>query len=42
MELIIPEKVAVILHTLGDAGYEAFAVGGCVRDAILACPVIPT
>lgn len=35
MELIIPEKVAVILHTLGDAGYEAFAVGGCVRDAIL-------
>lgn len=35
MKLIIPDKVAQILHTLEAAGYEAYAVGGCVRDSIL-------
>ena len=31
----IPEDVAYILHTLTDHGYEAYIVGGCVRDSIL-------
>ena len=31
----LPEKVSRILSTLTGAGYEAWAVGGCVRDAIL-------
>ena len=31
----LPEKVSRILNTLTDAGFEAWAVGGCVRDAIL-------
>lgn len=35
MEIEIPSKVKTILDTLEDAGYEAYAVGGCVRDSIL-------
>lgn len=35
MHLNIPEKVGKILYTLEQAGYEAHAVGGCVRDSIL-------
>lgn len=35
MELKIPEKAEIILHTLEKAGYEAYVVGGCVRDSIL-------
>lgn len=35
MELRIPEKAEIILHTLEEAGYEAYMVGGCVRDSIL-------
>lgn len=31
----IPENVEYILKTLNDNGYEAFAVGGCVRDCLL-------
>lgn len=31
----LPEKVELIIRTLNDAGYEAFAVGGCVRDSLL-------
>ncbi len=31
----IPENVAYILKTLNDLGFEAFAVGGCIRDVIL-------
>ena len=31
----LPEKVNKILTVLHDAGYEAFAVGGCVRDTML-------
>ena len=31
----VPEKAAHIIDTLTKAGYEAFAVGGCVRDSIL-------
>lgn len=31
----IPENVNWILETLQNSGYEAFVVGGCVRDMIL-------
>lgn len=34
-DIRLPEKVNRIIHTLQDAGYEAYAVGGCVRDFIL-------
>ncbi|MBQ0001050.1 MAG: CCA tRNA nucleotidyltransferase [Clostridiales bacterium] len=35
MILNIPLKVERILRALTDHGYEAYAVGGCVRDSIL-------
>ena len=35
MELVLPQKVRVILDTLTAAGFEAYAVGGCIRDSIL-------
>ena len=31
----IPEKAKRILKTLHDSGFEAYVVGGCVRDSIL-------
>lgn len=31
----MPRDVRKIIHTLEEAGFEAFAVGGCVRDAVL-------
>lgn len=31
----IPEKANYVIHTIQAAGYEAYAVGGCVRDSIL-------
>lgn len=31
----IPKQVRYLLHNLNDAGYEAYVVGGCVRDTIL-------
>ncbi len=35
MKIELPEDVAKIIATLEAAGYEAYAVGGCVRDTIL-------
>ena len=35
MNITLPEKVKFIIDTITDAGYEAFAVGGCIRDSIL-------
>ena len=35
MKIILPEKVNTIIHTLQEHGFEAYAVGGCVRDSIL-------
>lgn len=35
MYLELPPKVIRIIHVLQTHGYEAFAVGGCVRDMIL-------
>ncbi len=35
MKIQLPEKVNQIIHTLQEHGFEAYAVGGCVRDSIL-------
>ena len=35
MRIQIPEDVKYIIEKLNNAGYEAFAVGGCIRDSIL-------
>lgn len=34
-QIQIPEKVEYIIHCLEQHGFEAYAVGGCVRDSIL-------
>ena len=36
MKIELPKKVTMILNNLKLHGYEAYAVGGCVRDSILA------
>lgn len=39
MKLNIPSGAEIILNTLEQHGYEAYVVGGCVRDSILGrCP----
>lgn len=35
MQIKLPEKVKQIITKLEAAGYEAYAVGGCVRDSFL-------
>lgn len=35
MRIELPEKVREIIDTLHAKGFEAYAVGGCVRDSIL-------
>lgn len=35
MEIKIPKQVAFIINRLKERGFEAYAVGGCVRDALL-------
>lgn len=35
MKIQLPEKVKYIIDTITEAGFEAFAVGGCIRDSIL-------
>lgn len=35
MEIRLPEDVKYILESLEKEGYEAYAVGGCVRDSVL-------
>ena len=36
MKITMPRKVIMIINNLQLHGYEAYAVGGCVRDSILA------
>jgi tRNA nucleotidyltransferase (CCA-adding enzyme) len=38
--LKIPEKIKFVLRTLTQNGYEAYIVGGCVRDSLLG--IIPS
>lgn len=35
MKINLPKQVKTIIETLCSNGYEAYAVGGCVRDSIL-------
>ena len=35
MDILMPQKVKFIIKQLMDNGFEAYAVGGCVRDSIL-------
>lgn len=35
IKIAIPEKAQYIMHTIEQAGFEAYAVGGCVRDSLL-------
>lgn len=35
MKNFLPEKVNFIVNKLKENGYEAYAVGGCVRDSVL-------
>lgn len=35
MKIFIPKEVKFLIDTIYDNGYEAFIVGGCVRDSIL-------
>ncbi len=35
MSITLPKSVSRILRTLEKAGFEAYAVGGCVRDTLL-------
>ena len=34
-QITLPEDVNALLQTLNNGGYEAYIVGGCVRDSIL-------
>jgi tRNA nucleotidyltransferase (CCA-adding enzyme) len=35
MQINLPPKVTQIIKQLEDAGFEAYAVGGCIRDSLL-------
>lgn len=35
MKIVLPKHVKLIIETLEAAGYDAYAVGGCVRDSVL-------
>lgn len=35
INITLPDKVKYIIDRLENAGYEAYAVGGCVRDCVL-------
>lgn len=36
MKITVPEEVVAVSKTLAEAGFEAYLVGGCVRDMLLA------
>ena len=35
MEISLPEQAKIVLNRFEENGYEAYAVGGCVRDSLL-------
>ena len=35
MRITLPDKVKTIISRFEDEGYEAYIVGGCVRDSVL-------
>ena len=38
MKMNLPEDVNFIIHKLYENGFEAYAVGGCVRDTMVCSP----
>lgn len=38
MDIIFPNQVTTAINTLESAGFEAYIVGGCVRDSIIGTP----
>ena len=34
-EIALPQPVLFVLHTLQEAGFEVFVVGGAVRDVLM-------
>jgi len=39
MKIVLPKDVEFIIYELNKKGFEAYAVGGCVRDSLLSlCP----
>lgn len=37
VKIVLPDYVKKVIGLLNDAGFEAFAVGGCVRDSLRGC-----
>ena len=37
MQIKLPKSVQLIIHKITESGYEAYAVGGCVRDSLRGC-----
>lgn len=35
MKITLPSKVNQIIHTIRSANFDAYAVGGCIRDSVL-------
>lgn len=35
MKIQLPEKVSYIINVLAEHGFDAYAVGGCIRDSLL-------
>ena len=35
MQIRLPDKVHYIIESIQAAGYEAYAVGGCIRDCVM-------
>lgn len=35
INIVLPQQVEYMINTLNQAGFEAYAVGGCVRDSIM-------
>ena len=35
MQIILPKNVNKIIHVLEEHGFQAYAVGGCIRDSLL-------
>ncbi len=35
MRIVLPDKVKFLIDRLNQCGYEAYAVGGCIRDSLL-------
>ncbi len=36
--IILPDKIKTIINKLNENGYEAYAVGGCIRDSLMGRP----